>query len=118
MELEQLVKQRQALKDEQDEINGKINALNAQIAGILESEGLSKLNVGHWSVTARRTKRYKSDLASQIMAKKKISKSLREQLYKAPEYDPAKLKALYPKEWEAARVEDTNATVTINEVKP
>ena len=99
MELEQLIKQRQSLKDEQDEINGKIN-------------------VGHWSVTARRTKRYKSDLASQIMAKKKMSKALREQLYKAPEYDPAKLKALYPQEWEAARVEDTKATVTINEVKP
>lgn len=118
MELEQLVKQRQALKDEQDEINGKISALNAQIAGILEAEGLSKINVGHWSVTARRTKRYRSDIASQIMAKKKMSKALREQLYKAPEYDPAKLKALYPQEWEAARVEDTKATVTINEVKP
>lgn len=118
MELEQLIKQRQSLKDEQDEINSKLNALNAQIAGILESEGLSKINVGHWSVTARRTKRYRSDIASQIMAKKKMSKALREQLYKAPEYDPAKLKALYPQEWEAARVEDTKATVTINEVKP
>ena len=118
MELELIIKQRQALKDEQDEIKAKLDDLNDQIAEIMEAEGLSKIDVGHWSVTANRTKRYNSSIAKQIVDKKKMPKAVRETLYKDAEYDPKKLKAMFPKEWEAARIEDTRATVTIREVKP
>ena len=118
MELELIIKQRQALKDEQDEIKAEIDDLNNRIASILEAEGLSKINVGHWTVTANRAKRFNASIAKQIVDKKKMPKALRETLYKAAEYDPNKLKAMFPEEWEAARVADTRATVTIREVKP
>lgn len=118
MELEQLVKQVQHLKDERDAIEVEIKAVNEKIAAAIKSEGLSKMNVGHWSVNVAYTKRYKADIAKQLMAKKKMTDKERETLYKERDYDPAKLKVMFPKEWEQARVEDQNPTVTVREVKP
>ena len=90
--LEKLVSYRQELTAKAKLLEDDIKELNEEILSILKENG--KYEVGDWKVTIGETKRFDKTLAKQVLADEQLK------LVSDYEVNGAKLKALYPEDYE------------------
>lgn len=99
---ETLIKQRQALQQEINELKRQLDAVNAQI---VQELGIGfKGNIAGYRVNVSARSMFKPAIATQIMDRRRIAKKDRAALYKEPVLDSTKVKVMYPDIYEESCV--------------
>lgn len=99
---EQLIKERQYILGQIDELKHKLDAINAQIIGEL-GDGF-KGDIAGYRVAVSRRASFKADIAEQLFKTKRITKKQREAVLKPATLDSAKVKIMFPDIYEQACV--------------
>lgn len=101
--IEQVIKQRQYLLGQIDELNIQVKELTRQLT---EAIGVGQsISAGGYRVSVATRRTFKSDIAQQLLDKKRVSKKEQANLCRPTTLDGAKVKVMYPEIWEQSVVE-------------
>jgi len=104
MDIEQIVKQRQYVQGQIEDLKEELAALNGEIITALEGS-VGAQDIGGYKVSVSTKRTFKSDVAAQLLERKRLTKKELAALQKPAQLDGAKVKVLYPDVYDKAAVE-------------